>query len=372
MDPHLIALSIPLFLTLIAVEWVGARRLGLDVYHFQDSLANLTTGIAQQATDGFVSLWAVLSYGAIYNHLRMWDIPMSSPLQWLVVALSVDLLYYWFHRASHRVNLLWAAHAVHHQSEDYNLTTALRQSILQPAYNAVFFWPLALLGVPPSAVALLFTANLLYQFWIHTQLIGTLGPLERWLSTPANHRVHHGIDPEYLDRNYGGVLMVWDRLFGTFQPELHPPTFGTVKPLRSWNPLWANLAHYPTILERSRASQGLLERLWAWIAPPEWRPAALGGPLPARPVDPGRERYRVCASKRLRAYVGAQCVLTIVALIGAATQSAHWTMPQQGLAGGWFLASVAALTGLLEGRRWSLPLELFRLAAGVALCVGLL
>ncbi len=238
----LVALAIPAFLLLIGVEVVLARRLGRRVIRFTDATADIACGIGNQIAElWWKGLFFVLYVWCFEYRLIDWGDGRVAPV--VLGLVGVDLCYYWWHRASHGTNLMWAAHVVHHQSEDYNLAVALRQAWFTGLTSMPFYLPLALLGLPPWAYALGMGVNLLYQFWIHTELIGRLGPFEWVFNTPSHHRVHHGVNPEYLDKNHGGILIVWDRLFGTFEPEVAPPVYGTTEPLESFDQVHANLDH---------------------------------------------------------------------------------------------------------------------------------
>ena len=371
MDPRLIGFAVPLFLLLVAVEWLVSRRRGAVVYRFQDSVASLATGVVQQASELWLGLWAAASYMYIYErfHLQVWEV--DSLADWLLVGLAVDFLYYWFHRASHRVNILWAAHVVHHQSEEYNLTTALRQSSLQPLFNAVFFWPLAVVGVPVTAVALSFTINLLYQFWIHTRLVGDLGPLEWILCTPANHRVHHGSDALYLDKNYGGILIIWDRLFGTYQRERSAPRFGTVTPLRSWNPLWANVVYFHVMLQKARQARRLRDRFYVLVAPPEWQPDSCA-PARIEKAPPVGSRYEAWSGRRLSIYITYQFAISALVLVFFKLAGAQLADYQAWLLAIYLTLGVTAWGGLFERKRWAVPLEYSRHVGALVFVVFLL
>ena len=241
---------------------------------------NLGNGIGEQVIAAFCVPITVGVYATVYAHARVATLSPRSPAAWIALFFAVDLCYYAYHRASHRVNLLWAGHVVHHSSEEYNFSVALRQSWFgQQLTEWVFFLPLALAGFAPSMFVVMLTLNTLYQFFIHTRLVGRLGPLEWVLNTPSHHRVHHGVNPRYVDRNYAGVFIVWDRLFGTFEPEGDEPVYGLVKPLGSFSPLWANVHRWVEIASMSRRTRRLGDKLYAWLAPPEWRPADLGGPV---------------------------------------------------------------------------------------------
>ncbi len=241
MGPNYIALAVPFFFLLIGIELWVARRRGRRVYRFADAITDLGCGVTQQIVVLFVNGFLFAGYLWMYRHARVVDLGRHPVVAWAVALVGVDFIYYWWHRTSHRVNLLWAAHAVHHQSEDYNLAVALRQAVLTPFTSLPFSLPLAMVGVPPLAYIAADSLSTLYQFWIHTELVGRLGPLEKVLNTPSHHRVHHARNPEYIDRNYGAILILWDRLFGTFAPERARPIYGITKPFRSFNAMWAQL-----------------------------------------------------------------------------------------------------------------------------------
>ena len=244
---------------------------------------------------------------------------MSAVWAWVACFLGVDFFYYWFHRASHRVNAVWATHVVHHQSEEYNLAVALRQGAFQGWFSWVFYLPLALVGFPPLMFLTLSAFNTLYQFWIHTRAIGRLGPLEWVMNTPSHHRVHHACNPKYIDRNYAGTLIVWDRMFGTFKPEEDEPVYGITKPLNSWNPVWANLHVWVDLAGKARRTRRLADRVRLFLRPPGWQPDELGGYEAPPEVD--RATYRKFTTpvpRGLAAYVFAQFVLVLVGTTRAA------------------------------------------------------
>ncbi|PVD35948.1 hypothetical protein C0Q70_02917 [Pomacea canaliculata] len=183
------------------------------------------------------------TYIWIYERFCIYTLPWESSWTWLLTMLGVDLGYYWVHRFGHEVNIMWAGHQVHHSSEDYNLSTALRQSMFHRYITWVFYLPLALF-IPPSQFQVHLQFNLIYQFWIHTELINTIGPLEWIFNTPSHHRVHHGRNPYCIDKNYAGVFIIWDRIFGTFQPEKEKVVYGLVHPLTTWDPLYGQVCHF--------------------------------------------------------------------------------------------------------------------------------
>ncbi|MBN8488548.1 MAG: sterol desaturase family protein, partial [Burkholderiales bacterium] len=240
---QVIVLAVPVFLALIGLEWWWGRRRGFDTYRLNDALASLSLGVINQVVPLLLGFGI---YAWVWQHAALWHLPAQAWWVWLLALVGLDFCYYWLHRAGHRVAILWAAHAVHHQSEEYNLSTALRQTGSGWLLGWVFYLPLAVLGVPPLVFGTVGLIDLLYQFWVHTRQIGRLGWFDRWFCSPSNHRVHHAVNDRYLDHNYGGILMVWDRLFGTFidEDDAEPIVYGTRAPLASWDPLQANLVVY--------------------------------------------------------------------------------------------------------------------------------
>jgi sterol desaturase/sphingolipid hydroxylase (fatty acid hydroxylase superfamily) len=353
-----IALAVPFFFLLIGIELLVARARRRSVYRLADAVGDLGCGVGQQAVLVFAGAALLAAYATIHDRWRLHTFEVSSVAPWLIAFVVVDLAYYWWHRLSHEVNVLWAVHVVHHQSEDYNLAVALRQAIGSSFTSLPFYLPLALLGVPTVVYATVSAFSTLYQFWIHTELIGKLGPLELFLNTPSHHRVHHAVNPRYLDRNYGATLIVWDRLFGTFAEEHEAPIYGTVKPLGSFNPVWAQVAYWVELWRKSRALPRRRDRLRLWIARPDWPP----DPEHA-PVVEGRARWDRPLSPGTKLYVAAQFVPVVVVtfLMLLAANGGDRRLLAAGLV--FVAATLVALGGLLDGRAWARPLEAVRVAS---------
>ncbi|MCC7535906.1 MAG: sterol desaturase family protein [Deltaproteobacteria bacterium] len=365
MDAYLIAAAIPFFLLSIALEAVLMRKRAEPVYRLHDAVGSLACGVGQQAVMVFLQAVVVAGYVVFYERFRLFEISMGSVGGWVAAFLLVDVAFYAFHRASHRVRFLWAVHAVHHQSEEYNLSTALRQAWLEPICQIPFHVPMALLGFPPAMFLAAVTLNTLYQFWVHTRGIGRLPrPLEWLLNTPSHHRVHHAKNPEYIDRNYSGMLIVWDRLFGTFCEEKDEPVYGTVKPLRSFNALWANVEPWMEIGRLVGAATRWRERLYAPFAPPEWLPEALGGRAEIPAVSRATQsRYDVETTKGLDAYVVATFALVVLGTTGLIVAQASVALEVLVAPVGLVVLTLSTLAGLVERRRWAVPLEVARLAS---------
>jgi alkylglycerol monooxygenase len=361
MDTRLIALAIPFFFLMIGIEHAISRRQRVRRYRLHDSIASLSCGIGEQVIVVFTLALSLGAYAWASEHLAVTHIPMGSPLAWVVVLVLVDHSFYWFHRSAHRVNFMWAGHAVHHQSEEYNLSTALRQSWIENLLAWPFYLPLAVLGFPLAMFATASTLNTLYQFWVHTRLIEKLGPAEGILNTPASHRVHHGIDPTYVDKNYGGMFMVWDRLYRTYEPEGIEPHYGTVKPLESWSPLWANVHGWVRMWQMARATSGFGDKLRVWFAPPEWQPADLGGPVTVPSVDAATyKRYESETPRAVDVYVMGQFVV-VAGVVSAIMWFAATLPPRIRVASvTWVLMALVAWGGLFEGKRWATWLEVAR------------
>jgi sterol desaturase/sphingolipid hydroxylase (fatty acid hydroxylase superfamily) len=274
-----IVFAIPVFMLTILLEaWVAHRR-GLAAYDAADALTSLHLGMVSQVTGLFVKLAVLGIYTAVYDNWRLTTLPISSVWVWVGALLAYDFCYYWAHRMGHEVGVLWAAHVVHHSSEFYNLSTALRQSSSGWIFGWLFYLPMALAGVPPLVLAVVGLIDLLYQYWVHTEMVGRLGWLDRVFVTPSNHRVHHGQNDYCIDKNYGGILILWDRLFGTFADERDDEKiiYGVRTPLRSLNPLWANFHYYADLWRATRQVKGLRARLYVWFGPPGgWTGEPLG------------------------------------------------------------------------------------------------
>lgn len=237
------ALAIPFFIAGMLIELVYQWKSKRALYKFDDLITNLSCGIGQQVIDIFLKVLILGIYSAVYQHARLWTIP-GNVVTWSLLFVLIDFCFYWFHRFAHQINLLWGTHIVHHQSEEFNFSVALRQSWFDNLFNIIFYLPLAFLGFDTLSFFVLFSFNTIYQLIIHTKLIGKLGVLEYFLNTPSHHRVHHGKNEAYIDKNYGGVFIVWDRMFGTFEPELETVEYGITRPIPSFNPLTLNFSYW--------------------------------------------------------------------------------------------------------------------------------
>jgi len=355
-----IVFAIPVFFLLIGIELVIDRLKQSNLYRFNDAVTNISCGLSQQVSAVAIKAFLLVGYWYLYETYRVFDIP-NTIWTYALLFVGVDFCYYWFHRYAHEVSAFWGTHIVHHQSEEYNLSVALRQSIFQSVISNLFYLPLALIGFHPLAFVMINSIQTLYQFWIHTRTIGRLHPaIEFVFNTPSHHRVHHGINPKYIDKNHGGTFIFFDRMFGTFQEEEEEVVYGVTRPLSSWNPLWANVDYYAELFRSMQPAQ-FPDKLRMLINKPGWRPDYLGGPLYPQPITSDQQRkYDTDIPMSLNYYILFQYVI----LLGLATafllvaKSLPPIMIALGI--GAILWSVANIGGILEKRPWANILEPLR------------
>jgi sterol desaturase/sphingolipid hydroxylase (fatty acid hydroxylase superfamily) len=270
-----IVYAIPVFLGMLVLEAVSYRFLPDDEergYEVRDTATSLSMGIGSLVVGAPWKLVLVVVYAGLYQ-FAPWQLPMATWWAWALLLVADDLAYYWFHRLHHEVRVLWASHVPHHSSQFYNLSTALRQS-WTPMTSLPFWLPLALVGFPPWAILLQQSISLLYQFFLHTERVDRLWRPAEWvLNTPSHHRVHHGSNAGYLDRNYGGILIVWDRLFGSFQPEGERVRYGLTKNISTYNPVRVAFAEFSAIAHDVRSADRWRDRLGYVVRRPGWAPA---------------------------------------------------------------------------------------------------
>jgi alkylglycerol monooxygenase len=324
----LIALAVPFFLLAIVIELLIDKVRATGLFRANDAINSLSAGILSTTSGYFTRFLSLVAWGYVLQHFALIDMPIGwfdlsarGVMLWIAAAIIWDFCYYWFHRFSHEISILWAAHAVHHQSEDYNLTTALRQTSTGFLFGWIFYLPIFLLGFPLEVVVAVNAVNLIYQFWVHTQVVRRLGVLDYILVTPSNHRVHHAQNERYIDKNYGGMLILWDRLFGTFEDESddEPVVFGVRKPLASWNPFWANWQVYDYLLFDAVRTRRWRDKIGIWFHRTGWRPQDVASRYPKARLDIEQfAKFDAQPLPVLRGYVRAQFVVALAATLGIA------------------------------------------------------
>lgn len=349
-------ISIVLVLAFIAAEYTYAfAHKKNDVYRFENSISNLSIGICERLINLFMAPIFYVLFAFIYEHYALMHIS-SVWYNWILLLLLTDFVWYWYHRLGHEVNLFWAAHIVHHQSEDFNLTVAARITVFQAWLRTVFWCVLPLLGFSPEMVTGILVFHGSYSFFTHTRLIGKLGILEQVLITPSHHRVHHACNESYLDKNYGDVFVFWDKLFGTFQKETVPPVYGLTHPLKSHSFLWQHFHYYAEMYVTASRKKNWKEKISVFFESPakmdpDVRPA-LERKLLRKRNQPMRPRFRV--------YVTVQLIIAF-ALLGyfmvMYSDLNKWARAE------YFVLIVSTLSicgAVLEQKRWVYFLELFR------------
>lgn len=384
---NVVKLAIPFFFVAMALEMFALWRMRkLNYYRITDTINDLSCGITQQVADIFMKL-VLFGYG--YNYVQAnWsvqqlvgfpEIPRDNVWVWIILFIAIDFVYYWFHRHSHEIALFWASHVVHHQSEEYNLAVALRQSVFQQFFSWFYYMVFAFAGVPFDMWFLCIGINLIYQFWIHTRAVGKLGFLEWFMNTPSHHRVHHGKDPKYCDKNHAGVFIIWDRMFGTFQEEEEEPIYGITVPLNSWNPIWANLGSYWSLFKTFWQAKGFKNKWNVLFNKPGWRPEAMGGIIAPKPIDrTNYQKYEAFLPKKTIAYIVFHFLVVLLSttqLLEMATNLPSKPLDiQLTVIGGSFLAlfSLNNLGGIMENQSWVSSLEYIRIMAISGGILGLL
>lgn len=369
---QIIVLAIPVFLGLMAVEWAVGRRRGRHAYALADAISSLNLGILSQTSAVFTKLLTLGIYTAVAHHAALWhnDAFWFSLPGWLLALLLYDFCYYWLHRMGHEVAVLWAAHVVHHQSQAYNLSTALRQTSSGALLAWVFYLPMALLGVPPLVFAVVGLIDLLYQFWVHTEQVRRLGWFDRWFCSPSNHRVHHAVNDAYVDKNYGGILVLWDRLFGTFKEEddADPCVYGTRGLLNSWDPLWANVTVYRQLAHDSWQTRNWVDKAKVWLMPPGWQPADVAQrfPKPAFDLQAHRQLFAPPMDRALRCFVVLDFAALVLGAIAFLWQADQAPLLHNLWGFGVLLLGQWTLGAALQGRmHWGMALALQGAALGL-------
>src|SRR3989344_7607444 len=362
--------AVPFFFVLIAVELLADRWRGVSNYRLADAINSISTGVLSTTTGLLTKGVGLVTYAFALKHLALFELSPDSIWVWVFAFVFYDFCYYWLHRMGHERNILWAAHSVHHQSEDYNLSTALRQTSTGFLLSWIFYLPLGVVGVPLLVFVSVAALNLLYQFWVHTRHIPKLGWFEWFFVTPSNHRAHHAQNALYMDRNYGGVFIIWDCLFGSFQEEddNEPVIFGVTTPLSSWNPVWANVQFYTQLWADARRAESTWDKLRIWFMRTGWLPADVAAKYPMNKPDLSQFRkFEVPLDGRQQLYVLLQfCVYiafgSYLMNLAPNLSTASFVLGWGAVALGLFVLGVA-----LENRPWALKLELLRLASNVPL-----
>ena len=362
----LITYAIPFFMLLVGIEFVYGLIKRENNYRINDALASMSLGLISRFIPllGLGFQYVVYTYVAEEFNLSLLN--STETWVWVTAFFMYDLCYYWMHRLHHEIKVFWATHVVHHHGEEFNLSTAMRQTSTGFLWKWIFFLPMFLIGIPPNVFVTVAGINLIYQFWVHTEHIGRLGVLEYIFITPSNHRIHHAQNDDYLDANYGGVFIIWDRIFGTYIDERDDlkPVYGTVKPLKTFNPLWANIEVFYQMILDSYRTKKFKDKIRVWFSPPAWRPDDVKEKYPVQKNDLDNfEKYdpEITTMEKVFAFFQFSMIngLTILMLFNIDK------FTYQEMAGVAMLVSTLAISNalLLDGRNYANNVEVLRACA---------
>lgn len=364
----ILLIAMPAFLLLVLFEkWIGWRK-GFDTVKTMDMVSSLSSGMTNATKDVLGLSVAILSYDWLVQKIAIVQVP-GGFLTYFIAFMALDFAGYWVHRINHTYNLFWTNHIIHHSSEEFNLACALRQSVTQVVkIFGVFLLPAAILGVPATVIAVVAPLHLFAQFWYHTRHIGTMGFLEKIIVTPAHHRVHHAINPIYLDKNYGQIFIFWDKWFGTFQQELPevPAVYGITRPVRTWNPIKINFQHLWLLIKDAWRTNNWADKFKIWLKPLGWRPPDVALKYPVYKIENvyDFEKYNPPSSAFLRIWTVFQLAITLLFISYFFGTIAKIGSPGIFIYGAFVFMGVYAFTDLMDGNPLAWVAELLKSLLG--------
>ena len=358
-------IAIPSFIILIILEIIVSRIKGIEVNNHADMISSLSSGLTNTIQASLKFGFVIISYSWLVDKITLFKL---EPL-WIAVLLAFiveDFAGYWMHRLNHRVNIFWNRHIIHHSSEEFNLSCALRQSISTTfRFSAILMIPAALLGIPASIFAVLGPIHLFMQFWYHTRLINRLGILEYILVTPSHHRVHHAINKEYLDKNYSQIFIIWDKLFNTFQIELDDikPVYGTLRPVSTWNPIVINFKHFFQLFHDAWNTEKFTDKIKLWFKPTGWRPEDVKIKFPLTEVsDPSKQiKYRPLVSNHLVVWSWVQHIITGILMFHLFIVLDNQSSLLNYVYASFLFINIFTFTSLLDKKKYTIKAETLKL-----------
>lgn len=363
--------AIPFFILLLLIEILYGHFIRRQHHKIMDTVSSISSGLTNIVKDSLGLGVILVSYPFLLENLAVTEI-RATWLVWFTAFLAIDFAGYWNHRLSHHINFFWNQHVIHHSSEEFNLACALRQSISNLlGYFPLFLLPAAFLGVPAEVISIIAPVHLFAQFWYHTRHIGKMGWLEYIIVTPSQHRVHHAINPEYIDKNLGQILCIWDRWFGTFQEELEdvPPQYGVLKPAHTWNPILINFQHLWRLMKDAWHTRSLRDKLRIWFMPTGWRPEDVRKTYPYDTISDvySFKRYETQASPWLKGYAIFQMLSTLALTLFMFYNYSAIGFDGLMLFGAYVFLGIFGYTSLMDRLNFAFAIELFRSVAGIAL-----
>lgn len=362
---------LPIFILLIIIEMIVAKVRNKQVITSMDTVSSLSSGITNVLSKVLGLTIYIITYDFLLQHFTVFKIE-STAIQYIIGFISIDFYAYWSHRWRHEYNLLWNDHLVHHSSEEYNLPVALRQTISDFVQFYTFLLiPAAIFGVPTNVLIVLGVIMLFGGFWYHTQLIDKMGFLEKIIVTPSHHRIHHAINPEYIDKNYGGILIIWDKLFGTFQEELPhaKPIYGLTIPVNTWNPIKINFLHVSLLIKDAWRTSNIWDKFRIWFMPTGWRPADVAQKYPLYYTKDAykQEKYMPDVSLYLKVWAWIQLIVTFLLMMFLILQIALITKTAVFVYASFIFLTVYSYTSLMDKSRYAWFTEMLRLFYALAI-----
>ena len=367
----ILLIAMPVFVLLVLFEkWYGWRK-GRETVRSMDMISSLTSGVTNVTKDVLGLSIALISYEWLVNKIAITHIG-AYWYTYVIVFIVLDFSGYAVHALNHKVNFFWNAHIIHHSSEDFNLACALRQSVsVFVKLFVILLLPAALLGIDPKVIALVAPLHLFAQFWYHTQHIGKMGFLEKIIVTPSHHRVHHAMNLEYMDKNYGQIFIIWDKIFGTFQEELEnvPPVYGVTRPVRTWNPIKINFQHMWLLIQDAWRAKNWKDKLRIWFMPTGWRPADVAQNYPVYKIEDvyDFEKYNTHYSKSLLGWTWIQTIILLLFVSFLFGNIASIGLPNIFIYGAFLFLYVYSLTEMMDGSRYAWAWEAAKFIMGIGI-----
>ena len=364
-------IAIPIFFILIVTEIFISIKKGIKVNRPVDMISSLSSGITNITKDGLKFGIVLISYSWLAEHFTLYKLePIWAAV--LVAFVVQDITGYWMHRLNHRVNVFWNRHIIHPRSEDFNLSCALRQAIAETVhFGAILMIPAAILGVPANIFAVLAPIHLFMQVWYHTRLIESMGWLEKIIVTPSHHRVHHAINSQYIDKNYGQILIIWDKMFGSFQPELDSvePVYGILRPVKTWNPVIINYKHLWQLIQDAFYAERIWDKIRIWFMPTGWRPEDVALKYPIYTIeDPSRqEKYDTNISKSFIIWSFIQLNIAVTLMFHFFTVIPQQTMAMNYCYAALLMVHIFSFTSAMDRKRYSIGVEFLKMLMGFSL-----
>ncbi|MHC0440494.1 sterol desaturase family protein [Flavobacterium sp. 3-210] len=369
----ILIIAMPIFLALIIIEKIYGIYKKNDTAPLIDSVSSISSGITNSVKDVLGLSITFLSYEWLVSKIALQHLE-PSVLSYFIAFFVIDFYGYWSHRLAHQINFLWNKHAIHHSSEEFNLACALRQPIASLVNLFTFLLiPAALLGVPASVIAITLPLHLFMQFWYHTKHINKMGFLEHIIVTPSHHRVHHAINPEYLDKNHSQIFIFWDKLFGTFQAELDevPPVFGITRPANTWNPIKINFQHLTLLIKDAWRAENWKDKLTIWFKPTGWRPENFEEKYPVNKIENvfDFEKYGTQNSQKLIYWSVAQVFITLLFVSYLFDNIAKIGLPNIFIYGFFIFITIYSYSELMDKSKYAIVWEGFRFSIAAAIIV---